>query len=161
MISAHVLKQLQAGTNPADVQLDVSAPHLKRLLAVAFAKALSELPKETVLHCWAPLQAAFDDMNALHAKAAEQLERLFPNKATHVPDAIEEEPSSDADDDYEEPPPRWTSAQRKRAEAERAEHARAANAAVANGAPARRPSRTAAAAANAAMDVLDARGELA
>ena len=146
----------------ADVQLDVSAPYLKSLLAVAFAKALSELPKETVLHCWAPLQAAFDDMNALHAKAAERLERLFPNKATHdVPDAIEEEPSSDADDDYEEPPPRWTSAQRKRAEAERAEHARAANAAVANGAPARRPSRTAAAAANAAMDVLDARGELA
>jgi hypothetical protein len=28
IISADVLKQLQAGTNPADVKLDVSAPHL-------------------------------------------------------------------------------------------------------------------------------------
>ena len=143
------------------MQLDVSAPYLKSLLAVAFAKALSELPKETVLHCWAPLQAAFDDMTALHAKAAEQLERLFPNKATHVPGDNEPEPSPDVDDDYEEPAPRWTSAQRKRAEAEREEHARAADAAVANGAPARRPSRAAAAAANAAMDALDARGQLA
>jgi hypothetical protein len=27
-----------------------------------------------VLHCWAPLQAAFDNMDVLHAKALEQLE---------------------------------------------------------------------------------------
>ena len=132
-----------------------------RTAPTAFARALSNLPKETVLHCWAPLQAAFNDMNALHAKAMDQLERLFPNKATHVPDDNEPQPSPDADDDYEEPAPRWTSAQRKRAEKESAEHARAADAAVANGAPPRRPSRAAAAAANAAMDALEQCGELA
>jgi hypothetical protein len=159
-ISADVLRQLQAGTNPVDVTLDVSAPHLKHMLAIALAKALSELPKETVLHCWAPLQAAFDDMTALHAKASEQLDRLFPNKATHVPDAVEEEPMSDADDDYEEPAPKEKRGQRKCADAESAEHDRAADVAVANSVPARRPFRAAAAAANAAMDVLDERGEL-
>ena len=37
-------------------------------------------------HCWAPLQSAYDDMQALYAEAATQVERLFPNKATHVPD---------------------------------------------------------------------------
>jgi len=141
IISADVLKQLQAGTNPADVKLDVSAPHLKHMLAIAFAKALSELPKETVLHCWAPLQAAFDDMDALHTKATDQLERLFPNMVNYVPDGNEDEPSSDADDDYEEPAPTATRAQQKRVEAENAEHARAADVAVANGAPARRPVR--------------------
>ena len=99
-------------------------------------------------------------MDALHAEASEQLERLFPNMATHVPDGEEEEPSSDADDDYEEPAPKETRAQRTRAAAERAEHARAADVAVANGVPAQRPSRAAAAAANAAMNTLDARGEL-
>ena len=62
-----------------------------RTAPTAFARALSNLPKETVLHCWAPLQAAFNDMNALHAKAMDQLERLFPNKATHVPDDNEPE----------------------------------------------------------------------
>ena len=160
VISADVHKQLQSGTNPVDVQVDVSAPHLKSLLAIAFAKALSELPKETVLHCWAPLQAAFDDMNALHAKASVQLERLFPNMAAHVPDGNEEEPSAEADDDYTEHAPRETHAQRKRAEAESAEHAHAADVAVANGAASARPSRAAAAAANAAMDAMDARGEL-
>jgi hypothetical protein len=160
VISADVLKQLQAGTKPADVKLDVSAPHLKHMLAIAFAKALSELPMETVRHCWAPLQAAYDDMAALHAEAATQLDRLFPNMVTHVPEDNEEEPASDADDDYEEPEPKGAKAQRKRAEAEKAEHHRAADAAVANGAPARRPSRAAAAAANEKMDALEERGQL-
>ena len=94
VISADVLKQLQAGTRPADVQLDVSAPHLKGLLATALAKALSELPAEKVRHCWAPLQAAYDDMDTLHAKAAQDLQRLFPNMQVHVPEGNEEEPSS-------------------------------------------------------------------
>jgi hypothetical protein len=160
-ISADILKQLQSGTQPVDVKLDVSAPHLKHMLAVAFAKALSELPAETVRHCWAPLQAAYDDMEALHAEAATQLERLFPKSATYVPNGNEEEPSSDADDDYEEPAPKGASAQRQRAEAEKNEHLRAADAAAANGIPARRPARAAAAAANAAMDALEERGELA
>jgi hypothetical protein len=72
-------------------------------------------------------------MDALHAKASEQLVRLFPNMATYVPDGEEEEPSSDADDDYVEPAPKQARAQRTRAEAERAEHARAADVAVASG----------------------------
>ena len=55
VISADILKQMNEGVQPADVKLDVSAPHLKSLLASAFAKALSELPAETVLHCWALL----------------------------------------------------------------------------------------------------------
>ena len=80
--------------------------------------------------------------------------------ATHVPDGNEEEPSSDADDDYEEPAPKDKRAERKRAETESAEHARAADLAVANGAPARRPQRAAAAAANAEMDAMEERGEL-
>ena len=160
VISADVLAQLQAGTDPVDVTLNVSAPHLKEMLAVAFAKALSELPAETVLHCWAPLQPAYDDMGALHTKAASQLERLFPNMQTHVPDGNEEEPASDADDNYEEPEPRGRDAQRARAEVERAEYSRAADMAVAAGVPQRRPARQAAAAANAAMDAMAGRGEL-
>ena len=85
------LAQLQAGTAPVDIKLDTTAPYLKRLLAMAFAKALSELPSEKVRHCWAPLQAAYDDMEALHAKAAQDLARLFPNMQAPVPDGNEEE----------------------------------------------------------------------
>ena len=48
-------------------------------MADTFAKALSELPRDTVLHCWAPLQPAYDNMTELHAKAAQDLPRLFPN----------------------------------------------------------------------------------
>ena len=129
------------------------------------AKALSELPAEKVRHCWAPLQAAFDDMDTLHAKAASQLARLFPNMDTHVPDGEEEEPPSDADDDYEEPEPQGRDAQRRRAADERDGRAhsrrRHGHMAVAAGAPEQRPRRAAAAAANAAMDVLEQRGELA
>ena len=113
-----------------------------------------------MLHCWAPLQPAYDEMDALHAKAAQDLPRLFPNMQGHVPHDNEEEPASDADDDFEEPQPRGTAQQRARAEQERAEHARAADVAIANGAVARRPLRAAAAAANEEMAAMDARGEL-
>ena len=99
-------------------------------------------------------------MEALHAKAVSQLARLFPNMETHVPDGEEEEPSSDADDDFEEPEPQVRDAQRRRAADERNEHTRAADMAVAAGAPEQRPQRAAAAAANAAMDALEQRGEL-
>ena len=99
-------------------------------------------------------------MNELHAKAAQQLERLFPNMAAHVPDGEEEEPSSDADDDFEEPAPTEREALRLHAAAERAEHDRAANLAVRDGAPEQRPRRAAAAAANEKMDELEQRGEL-
>jgi hypothetical protein len=113
-----------------------------------------------VLHCWAPLQPAYDNMAALHAKAATQLERLFPNMHTYIPDGNEEEPSSDADDDFEEPEPEGSDAQRARAQAERAEHGRAADTAVATGVPEQRPRRAAAAAANERMDAMEARGEM-
>ena len=83
-------------------------------------------------------------MDALHAKAKEQLDRLFPNRATHVPDGTEEEPSSDAEDD--EPATTAQSAQ----QCAETEHARTADVAVANGVPALRPSRTAATAAKCA-----------
>ena len=99
-------------------------------------------------------------MRALHAEAATQLERLFPNSATHIPNGNEEEPTSDADDDFEEPAPKGPRSKKARAEAERAEHIRAADAAVAIGAPAQRPSRNAAVAANTAMDALHKCGEL-
>ena len=68
-------------------------------------------------------------------KPASQLERLFPNMQTHVPDGNEEEPASDADDDYEEPEARGRDAQRARAEVGRAEYSRAADMAVAAGVP--------------------------
>ena len=97
-------------------------------------------------------------MDALHAKAKEQLNRLFPNRATHVPDGTEEEPSSDAEDDFDEPATTAQSAQ----QCAETEHARTADVAVANGVPALRPSRTAATAANVRMNVNDmqARSEL-
>ena len=101
-------------------------------------------------------------MQALHAEAATQLERLFPTRppTSPFPNGNEEEPTSDADDDFEEPAPKGPRSKKARAEAERAEHIRAADAAVANGAPAQRPSRNAAVAANTAMDALHKCGEL-
>ena len=72
----------------------------------------------------------------------------------------EEEPSPDADDDFDEPEPPGRDAQRRRMAAERDEHNRAADVAVAAGALEQRPRRAAATAANAAMDVLEQRGEL-
>ena len=73
----------------------------------------------------------------------------------------EEEPTSDADDDFDEPEPPGRDAQRRRAAAERNEHNRAADVAVEAGALEQRPRRAANAAANAAMDALEQRGELA
>ena len=56
----------------------------------------------------------------LHAEAARQLDRLFPNREAPAPEGVEEEPSSDADDDYEEPEPtRGSAAARPRAHAHR------------------------------------------
>ena len=59
----------------------------------------------------------------------------------------------------EEPVPR-NQQTRADAEAERVEHNRAADLAVAQDIPERRPSRSAATAANKAMDALNQRGEL-
>ena len=70
-------------------------------------------------------------------------------------------PEAPADDDFDEPEPPGRDAQRRRATAERDEHNRAADTAVAAGVAEQRPRRAAAAAANAAMDVLAKRGELA
>ena len=130
--------------------------------------SVSELPAETVRHCWAPLQAAYDDMSSLHEKAALDLVCLFPNKQAPIPDGneeeLEEEPSSDADDDfdYEEPVPR-NEQTRADAEAERVEHNRAADLAVAQGIPRRAPTTLAALPpqqTRPSMDALNQRGEL-
>ena len=53
--------------------------------------------------------------------------------ATHVPDGQEDEPSSDADDDFDE---RATTAERRKMSI----RTHAAEVAIANGVPARRPS---------------------
>ena len=71
------------------------------------------------------------------------MERLFPNKATHVPDGNEEEPSSDVEDDFETD---------EGLAARDAEYERVATAAANAGVPARRSGRAGAAAATAAMD---------
>ena len=103
-IAAEVLRQLRAGTPIREVVIDVSAPYLKALLARSFAKALSELPTETMVHCWAPLQEAFTKMDQLHTEASEpeELARLFP-KSRHaaVLDGNEPEPDVDALDDLD------------------------------------------------------------
>ena len=63
---------------------------MKQMLANSFAKALSELPAEKVLHCWLPLKPAWDDRVTLHAKAKEELSRLFPNHGQAAADAAPE-----------------------------------------------------------------------
>ena len=71
-------------------------------------------------------------MDELHASAAQQLQRLFPNKQVPVPDGNEEEPSSDVEDDFETD---------EGLAARDAEHERAATAAGKAGVPARRSGR--------------------
>ena len=113
IISKEVLRQMAAGANVSTIRIDTSAPYMKQMLANSFAKALSELPREKVLHCWKPLQPAWDDRVALHAKAKGDLSRLFPNHTVDVgPTTTEPEPDSvitdetgddfDADDEDDE-----------------------------------------------------------
>ena len=91
-------------------------------------------------------------------QASGDLERLFPNKQAQVPDGDEPEPSSDAEDNFEDAAFEETPAQAlRRVEAE---HRVAADAAGRLGVPTQRPTRVAAAAANQAMDAMHARGEL-
>jgi hypothetical protein len=80
-------------------------------------------------------------MNELHATASDQLDRLFPNKQTHVPDGNEAEPSSDVEDDFDTDEG-----------LEEAEYARMAAAGTVAGVPTRRSGRAAAAVATAAAD---------
>ena len=152
-ISAEIMKQLNAGTAPIDVTLDVSAPHLKCLLALAFTKALSQLPQEKVRHCWAPLQVAYDEMDALYAKAASDLERLFPNKQVFAPDGNEEEPPADVDDFVHAQDPEVLTN-------EKVEHNRVADMAGSFGVPSQRPTPAAATAASMAMDAMCEHGEM-
>ena len=99
--------------------------------------------------------------DSLHSKSAQDFERLFPNKQAHIPDGNEDEPSSDADDDFDVDDPGFEEpVARGRTDRVAAENKRAADAAHALGVPAQRPSRAAAAAANQAMDAMHERGEL-
>jgi transposase-like protein len=107
IISASVMQQLQAGTLVGDIKIDTSAPFLKHMLAESFAKALSELPSEKVIHCWAPLQSAWEKKQELHAKAKEELARLFPNNTVDVgPKETEAEPdpviTDETGDDFDD-----------------------------------------------------------
>ena len=71
-----------------------------------------------------------------------------------TPDGNEEEPSSDVEDDFEDPDFEQVHARVQ------AQHTHAADTAGELGVPAQRPTRTATTAANQAMDALHARGEL-
>ena len=82
-------------------------------------------------------------MDELHATAQQHLGRLFPNGRAAVPDASEEDPSSDVDDDFDTDE---GLAQRD------AEYERMAAIGAAAGVPARRSSRAGAAAAATAME---------
>ena len=64
-IAKAVLQQLDSVTL-SDINIDTSAPYLKQMLAKSYARALSQLPREKVIHCWAPLQEAWDKKEELH-----------------------------------------------------------------------------------------------
>ena len=100
VISKSVLEQLDL-VELSDIKIDVSAPYLKHMLATSFAKALSELPSDKVIACWAPLQEAWDNKEASHAEAKKELIRLFPNHSgrplpasPHSPPAVPSLPHS-------------------------------------------------------------------
>ena len=61
ILSEEVIKQIREGVEVGAIKIDTSAPRLKHVLANAFAKALSELPRESVVACWEPLQSAWDN----------------------------------------------------------------------------------------------------
>ena len=134
------------------MKVDVSAPYLKKLLVTAFARALSELPREKVVQCWAPLADAYDKMNELHATATQQLPRLFPNQQTYVPGENEQEPDSDVDDDFDTD---------EGLAARDAEYEAMATAAAGAGVPPRRSGRAGVAAATAEMGAARERERLA
>mgnify|MGYP007078297576 CR=1 FL=1 len=92
------MRQLDAGANVATIKIDTSAPYMKHMLANSFAEALSQLPKEKVVHCWAPLQESWDNRIELHTEASKDLARLFPNHAVDMgPTATEAEPEPTVD----------------------------------------------------------------
>ena len=106
VIAKVVIEQLASGVPLSEIKIDTSAPYLKAMLAKSFAHALSQLPCEKVLHCWAPLQDAWDKKEVLHAEAKEKLAHLFPNSVVDVgPAETEPEPdpiiNDETGDDFE------------------------------------------------------------
>ena len=94
IISTEVFRQMSEGADLSKLKIDTSAPFMKQMLAISFAKALSEHPSEKVVACWQPLQAAWDNRVALHAQAKAEYARLFPNHVVDVgPVETEPEPS--------------------------------------------------------------------
>ena len=93
VISKSVLEQLDS-VSLSNIKVNTSAPYLKHMLANSFVRALSELPRNTVIACWAPLQDAWGKKEQLHAEAKEQLGRLFPNHSVDMGPA-ESDPDPD------------------------------------------------------------------
>ena len=65
------------------------------------------MPSEKVIHCWAPLQSAWEKKQELHAKAKEELARIFPNNTVDVgPKETEAEPdpviTDETGDDFDD-----------------------------------------------------------
>ena len=132
IIAKAVLEQLDS-VPLSDIKIDTSAPYLKRMLANSFARALSQLPREKVIACWAPLQDAWDKKEELHALAKGQLTRLFPNHAVDTgPEESEQDPdpiiTTETGDDFEP-----TTAEEEQADSA-AQHARLAAMAAARAA---------------------------
>ena len=97
-----VLAGLREGKTAEQIKIDVTAPNMKTLLAVTFAKALSELPAEKVRKCWFGLQKAFPsdntDHEALLQEAKANRARLFEGGAGGgAPEPTEDEAEPDPD----------------------------------------------------------------
>ena len=104
-IAKAVLQQLDSVTL-SEININTSAPYLKQMLTKSYARALSQLPREKVIHCWAPLQEAWDKKEELHGQAKAQLSRLFPNNAVDTgPEHSEPDPdpiiTAEGGDDFE------------------------------------------------------------
>jgi hypothetical protein len=96
----HVLGELRQGKSAEQIKIDVTAPAMKTLLAVSFAKALSELPVDNVRKCWYGLQKAFPSDNPDHAALLQEAKanraRLFKGcDGSGAPEPTEDEAEPD------------------------------------------------------------------
>ena len=85
----YVLTELRAGKTAEQIKIDVTAPKMKTLLAVTFAKVLSELPRGNVCKCWLGLQKAYPSDNPNHEALLQEAKanrvRLFEGQHSERP----------------------------------------------------------------------------